>query len=147
LLSVGQGGGAASQIVAQPAVSPVSTTFNGTPTGLSPSQVRTAYGVNQITFGTTKGDGTGQPIAIIDPYYYPNIASDLAAFDSKYGISAPPSFTQYVESGLTQVSAGWALETALDVEWAHTIAPGAKIMLVEAQPDLTDLFSAVTFAA
>ncbi len=42
---------------------------------------------------------------------------------------------------------GWALETALDVEWAHAMAPAANIMLVEAQPDLSNLFSAVTFAS
>ncbi len=54
--------------------------------------------------------------------------------------SAPGSFAQYVENGLSQVNnAGWALETALDVEWAHAMAPAANIVLVEAQPDLSDL--------
>jgi hypothetical protein len=144
---MGQSGAALSQIIAQPAVNPFRTTFNATPTGLSPSQIRTAYGVSQISFGTTTGNGSGQTIAIIDAYYDPNIASDLAKFDSQYGLSAPPTFTQYVESGLTQNNGGWALETALDVEWAHAIAPAANIALVEAQPDLTDLFSAVTYAA
>ena len=103
--------------------------------------------MNQINFGTVTGNGAGQTIAIVDSYFDPNISSDLSEFDSHYGLSAPPSFTQYVEGGLSENNSGWALETALDVEWAHAIAPGANIVLVEAQPDLTDLMSAVSFAS
>jgi hypothetical protein len=151
LLSMGQVGAAANpvltQLIAQPALAVAPLAAPGTPTGLSPSQVRTAYGVNSILFGSTTGTGAGQTIAIVDAYYDPNISSDLATFDSEYKISAPPAFTQYVESGLTQDNSGWALETSLDVEWAHAIAPAANIVLVEAQPDLSDLFSAVTFAS
>jgi subtilase family serine protease len=148
---MGQAGAVASsalgQLIAQPAVSPFRSRLIANPTGLSPSQIRTAYGVNQITFGSTTGNGAGQTIAIVDAYYDPNIASDLAKFDSQYKLSGPGSFTQYVESGLTVDNPSWAAETALDVEWAHAIAPAANIVLVEAQPDLYDLFTAVTFAA
>jgi len=151
LLSVGQGSYAAGvvsgQIVAQPALAVSPLVRGGGPTGLSPSQLRTAYGVNQISFGSVSGTGAGQTIAIIDSYFDPNISSDLARFDSQYGLSAPPSLTQYVENGLWWNNSGWALETALDVEWAHAIAPAANIVLVEAQPDLNDLFSAVGFAS
>ncbi len=129
-------------------MSPFRNSFNPTPTGYTPSQIRSAYGVNLLgNFGSTPANGTGQTIAIIDAYYDPNISADLATFDSQYKLSAPPTFTQYVETGLRQDNAGWAMETALDVEWAHAIAPGANIALVEAQPDLSDLFSAVTFAS
>jgi subtilase family serine protease len=103
--------------------------------------------VNQINFGSVTGNGAGQTIAIIDAYYDPNIASDLKQFDAQYGLQSPASFTQYVENGLRSINSGWALETALDVEWAHAIAPAANIVLVEAQPDLNDLFSAVSFAS
>jgi hypothetical protein len=150
LLSVGQVGSAnpaSSQVVAQPALPVAVFAQGGNPTGLSPSQIQSAYGVNQINFGSVSGTGAGQTIAIIDSYYDPNISSDLAKFDSQFGLTAPPSFTQYVESGLFFDNSGWALETALDVEWAHAIAPAANIVLVEAQPDLTDLFSAVSFAS
>ena len=109
--------------------------------------MRSAYGVNQINFGTVSGNGAGQTIAIIDAYFDPNISSDLKAFDSQYGFTAPPSFTQYVENGLQANNSGWALETVLDVEWAHAIAPAANIVLVEAQPSLTDLHGAVSFAS
>jgi len=103
--------------------------------------------VNQINFGNAAGNGAGQTIAIIDAYLDPNISSDLARFDSQFGLAAPPSFSQYVQNGLYWNDPGWALETALDVEWAHAMAPAANIMLVEAQPYLSNLFSAVSFAS
>jgi hypothetical protein len=124
----------------------------GLPAGLSPSQVRHAYGFDQITFsnGAVKGDGSGQTIAIVDAYDQPNLASNLATFDATYGIAAPPSFTKLNESGgsaLPAASASWGLEESLDVEWAHAIAPGAKIVLVEAKSaSLTDLLAAVNTA-
>src|SRR4051794_27169422 len=63
---------------------------------LTPAQVRHAYGFDQITFqnGTVVGNGAGQTIAIVDAYDDPKIASDLAAFDSQFGLAAPPSFTR-----------------------------------------------------
>jgi subtilase family serine protease len=119
------------------------------PTGLTPEQILEAYGISRITFssGTVSGDGAGQTIAIIDAYDDPDIASDLAEFDAEFGISAPPSFT--VDNlGATTIDAGWALETALDVEWAHAIAPDANIVLVEAPSDsLSDLLDAVSYAS
>src|SRR5271170_4080664 len=70
-------------------------------------------------------------IAIVDAGYYPTAASDLAAFDAQFGIPAPPEFTQ-VWPGKKQpeVESGWELEEALDIEWAHSMAPQAKLYLV-----------------
>ena len=141
-------GEAAQPVTVQPNLSFSPSGSPGSPPGLSPGQVRTAYGVNQVAFkGNVVGNGSGQTIAIVDAFFDPNIQSDLATFDAQYGLAAPPSFTQFVESGLRTENSGWALETALDVEWAHAIAPAAKIVLVEAFPDLGDLFSGVSFAA
>ncbi len=150
LLSAGQSIATASaphNLVTQPAVSVTPLSSSSSPTGLSPGQVSSAYGANQISFGSVTGNGAGQTIAIVDASYDPNIASDLQKFDSQYGLQAPGSFTQYVENNLRQIDSGWALETALDVEWAHAMAPAANIVLVEAQPTLSDLFSAVSFAS
>jgi subtilase family serine protease len=122
------------------------------PPGYGPSQISQAYGFNQITFnnGTIKGDGTGQTIAIIDAYDQPNIAGDLATFDATYGLPAPPSFTKVNENGGTTYPAadqGWGLEISLDVEWAHAMAPGANILLVEASSNsFADLMTAVDYA-
>jgi subtilase family serine protease len=122
------------------------------PTGLTPTQIRHAYGFDQITFnnGTVTGDGTGTTIAIVDAYDDPNIASDLHQFDQTFGLS-DPTFTKVNQNGgstLPQANTGWAEEISLDVEWAHAIAPGANILLVEAtSPTYANLFTAVTYAA
>jgi len=121
---------------------------NVSPIGHTPAQIAQAYGFNQVSFenGAIKGDGAGQTIAIVDASYDPNIASDLQKFDAQFGLSAPPSFSQFVEQGAT-TNSGWALETALDVEWAHAMAPGANIDLIEANNNsLGSLMAAVNYA-
>ncbi len=125
---------------------------SASPGGYSPTRMREAYGFDQVLFdgGTIVGDGTGQTIAIVNAYHTPNAASDLAAFDAYFGLTAPPSFTQVDQSGGTSypgTNSGWALETALDVQWAHAFAPGANILLVEANSaNFSDLMVAVDYA-
>src|SRR5208337_1017129 len=136
-----------SQITAQQNLMALPQVVSG-PTGYTPQQIQNAYGVNQITFsgGKVAGTGAGPTIAIITAYNDLNIKSDLASFDSTFGLSAPPSFT--VDNLATTTDPGWALETSLDVEWAHAVAPGANIVLVEASSDsLSALFSAVSYAS
>jgi subtilase family serine protease len=95
-----------------------------------PTQIRNAY---DIPSGLT---GAGQTIVIVDAYGDPNIEEDLATFDAFFGLPDPPSFTIYKGSNTQKAgphdAASWALETALDVEWAHAIAPGAALVLAEA---------------
>ena len=95
-----------------------------------PTQIRNAYDVPSSL------DGSGQTIVIVDAYGDPTIQDDLAAFDNLFGVPAPPSFTIYhgsaTQTAGTHDASGWALETALDVEWAHAIAPKANIVLAEA---------------
>ncbi|MGH2888165.1 MAG: S53 family peptidase [Solirubrobacteraceae bacterium] len=111
-----------------------------------PPSIRAQYDFNPLyADGTT---GAGQTIVIFDSFGSPTITSDLAQFDSTYGIPAPPSFNIYQPEGTVhylwtpgqpnsaknknaQTQVGWAEETTLDVEWAHAIAPGADIALVE----------------
>jgi subtilase family serine protease len=99
------------------------------PSGYSPAQISAAYGFNLVS-----GNGAGTTIAIVDAYNNPNIAADLKAFDAQFGLAAPPNFTVVSQTGSTTAlpanNKGWSLEIALDVEWAHAIAPGAKIDLV-----------------
>jgi subtilase family serine protease len=124
----------------------------GQPLGFSPQQISQAYNFNHITFngGAIKGDGSGQTIAIVDPYSQPHIVNDLQTFDSTFGLSAPPTFTvvnQYGGTTLPAADATWGLEESLDVEWAHALAPGAKILLVEANStNWPDLLAAVNYA-
>ena len=147
LLSVS--GANLSQFVAHPDLTAAPLVYSASPSGLSPSQVRQAYGINQVTFqnGSVAGNGAGQTIAIVTAYDDPNISADLKTFDREFGIADAPSFIKYVQSGLTQTNSGWSLETSLDVEWAHSIAPGANLVLVEAKSaSINDLFGAVNFA-
>ena len=109
----------------------------------SPRFVRKAYSVPSTL------DGSGQTIAIVDAFGSPTIRADLALFDSVFGLPAPPLFTIFCgnsptpldESTCPQVNINvnpkhgvfsWTIETSLDVEWAHAIAPGANIVLVVA---------------
>lgn len=81
--------------------------------------------------------GRGQTIVVVDPFGSPTIAHDLQVFDAAYHLSAPPSFRILTPVGRVPAYVksvdreGWAGETTLDVEYAHTIAPGANILLVE----------------
>jgi subtilase family serine protease len=120
--------------------------------GYTPTQIKHAYGFDMVAAvnGTTL-TGAGQTIAIVDAYYDATALSDLTTFDNNYGVPAPPSFTQVNQTGGSPTSlstnSGWAGETALDIEWAHAIAPGANILLVEASSSsTTNLNAAVDFA-
>ena len=85
-------------------------------------------------------------MAIVDAYEDPNIASELAYFDSYFSLPTA-NLTVVQQSGVTYNS-NWAGEIALDVEWVHAIAPGAKIVLVEAANNSTsDLMAAVATAS
>ena len=83
-----------------------------------------------------KGDGSGVTIALIEMYHDPNLASDLATFDQKYGLPTPT--LTVVNLAGTQTNSSWGEEESLDVEWAHAIAPGANILVVEAAPGNTE---------
>jgi hypothetical protein len=130
--------------------------------GYSPARIRTAYGLS----GSGIGNGSGQTIAIVDEYNDPKIVGDLDHFDQFFGASssgatlyqqygaASTFLTVYDQNGhvinpqSTSVpvdsSGNWEGEEALDVEWAHAMAPSAKIDLVECS---TDLFAGVRSAA
>jgi subtilase family serine protease len=99
-------------------------------------QIQQAYNLSPLySQGVT---GKGMTIVIVDSFGSPTITSDLATFDQAFGIAAPPSFQvihpvgaipRYNPDNSSMVS--WAGETTLDVEYAHAIAPGASIVLVE----------------
>ncbi len=120
------------------------------PSGFTPAQIRHAYGFDGLTFDGVPADGTGTTIAIVTAYDSPNIATDLATFSATFGLPAPPSFRKVSQTGsaaLPAFNAAWSSETCIDVEWAHAIAPGASILLVEAKTNSnTDLVAAVNFA-
>ncbi|HXX20644.1 MAG TPA: S53 family peptidase [Candidatus Acidoferrum sp.] len=101
-------------------------------TAFAPVQMRHAYGFDQIN-----NQGAGQIIAIVDAYDDPNAEADLGVFDSQFGLPACTSANGcfrkiYSNGSKPAANANWDVEIALDVEWAHAIAPKATILLVEA---------------
>jgi hypothetical protein len=118
----------------------VTNEINPAVSNFSPTQMQRAYGINQLG-----GTGAGKTIAIVVAYGDASIVSDLHAFDFQFGLP-DPVLTCY-PSASVGTNAGWALETALDVEWAHAMAPGADILLVVApSASLGDLLAAVDYA-
>jgi subtilase family serine protease len=82
--------------------------------------------------------GRGATIVIVDSYGSPTIKHDLGVFDQAFGLPAPPSLRIIQPAGKVPAynpdnsdMVGWASETTLDVEYAHTVAPGANLLLVE----------------
>lgn len=125
---------------APPTIASCKARSGGTVSCYDPAQLRVAYDLAPLY---AKGiEGQHQTIVIVDCYGSPTIAADLAQFDASFGLPAPPSFKiihptgsipKYSASGKDRT--GWALETSLDVEWAHAIAPKASILLVETPTD------------
>jgi subtilase family serine protease len=118
----------------------------------TPAQIRSAYGINNINFGGTAATGAGQTIAIITAFNNSTVQSDLTAFDSQFGIPAPASFSVINQSGGSTLPSGtdsaFSAETDFDVQWAHAIAPGANILLVEADNNsVANLSTAASTAA
>jgi hypothetical protein len=119
---------------------------------LTPAQITKAYSVNNLPMDADGNflNGAGQTIAIVVAYNDPKIITDLAAFDQQFGLTAPVSsfLKLYNQAGtditgmvgasgqngvpIADVTGGWEVEESLDVEWAHAIAPGADIDVVEA---------------
>ena len=102
-----------------------------------PSQIQTAY--NEQPLFNSGITGAGQTIVLVDSFGSPTIQADLATFDAEFNLPAPPSFKIIQPAGPVPAwdptgaagNLGWGVETTLDVEWAHSMAPGASILLVE----------------
>jgi subtilase family serine protease len=151
---------------------PSATTGSSTPVGgITPQEMVGAYLGTGFNFDGVTGNGAGQTIAIVDAYDDPGMvnstasnfaSSDLAEFDSYYGLPNPPSFIKYgaTSSGAVTTrlpgddpagpydktgSTDWEVEESLDVEWAHVMAPQAKIVLIETKND-SDLFQGIQAA-
>ncbi len=124
---------------------PSSLTALGVPP-FTPAEIRKAYDFNPLY---ARGiDGAGTRIAIVDAFGSSSLSTDLATFDSLTGLP-PATVNLYFPDGAPkQKNTGWALETSLDVEWAHSIAPAATIDLVVAfDANLNSIFDGIAFVA
>ncbi len=127
---------------------------SGGPSGMYPSSIWSAYnlssGISSVNGLYTGGTGV---IAIVDAFDYPTAQNDWAVFSKQFGLSTCTSSTPspgcltVVKVGSPRSNCGWAQEAALDIEWAHAMAPSAAIVLVEANSNsFSDLFAAVDYA-
>ena len=132
--------------VAKPQVKVLASSAATTP--YDPATMRSYLGLH--------GDGTGQTIAIVDAYHDPNIVADAEHFSEQFGLpgvcgaggDATNCFTLDLSGTSPSSDEGWSLETSLDVEWAHAVAPKARILLVQAtDASFAALFHAVDVAA
>ena len=102
----------------------------------APFQLQRAYHLKRLyKQGLT---GRGRTIVIVDAFGSPTVKADLQKFDADFGLPDPPRFDIIQPAGPVPPfdptdpdMAGWAEETSLDVQWAHSIAPGANLLLVE----------------
>ena len=138
----------------QVGANPNDTTFScqlSSPAGCyGPTQIRAAYGIDKLAAHGL--DGKGRTIVIVDAFQSPTIQHDLTTFDALFDlpdpvlqIVAPDGLTPFDPADGNHV--GWAGEITLDVEWAHAVAPAAKIVLVLAKSNNDpDILSATKYA-
>ena len=138
----------------------------------TPASIACIYGLQPSAAGcnpnavTANPTGGSRAIAVVDAFDDPNAYIDLQAFSTQFGVAAitPASFqVVYAPAGgatpgscaagpapqpPSAAPTGWDLEESLDIEWAHSIAPHAKLYLVEAQSNhFSDLLCAVSVAS
>ena len=121
--------------------------------GFTPAQIRHAYGFDQI-----QNQGEGQTIALVNAFDHPAIEQDFATFNQMFNLPpctaanscfrkinlGPAGVCPSTDPTISQKCAIWGLEISATVEWAHAIAPKAKILLVESVDDqLSSLLAAV----
>jgi kumamolisin len=124
------------------------------------AQFNTPAGLRSLyKLPSTGGSGA---IAIVDAYHFPTAQADFNSFSQYFGLpqetstnplaSGNQAFQVVYATGYKPQSGGnyiasWNMEEALDIEWAHAMAPNAKIYLVEAASDSNnDLYNAVRVA-
>jgi hypothetical protein len=119
------------------------------PSGLTPRDIRSAYGLDDAV-------GEGRTVAIVVAYDNPNAEADLAVYRDHFGLPACTTangcFRKVNQRGestdLPDPSVGWGLETSLDLDAVSAACPSCDILLVEADSSsLGDLIPAVHTAA
>jgi len=119
--------------------------------GMTPAQLRSFYGL-----GSSGGTGL---VVIVDAFHYPTALNDFNFFSAQFGLPQETSTNPlaptntvfqvvYASGKQPRTNCGWSQEAALDIEWAHAMAPSAKIVLVEATSNsFANLFAAVDVAS
>jgi kumamolisin len=127
-----------------------------TPVGETPASIACIYGVTPPTFGCPKTGtmvptGGAKAIAVVEYGNTSTMQRDLNTFSAQWGlpvVTATVICTPGPPPCPSNAGSGWDLETSLDVQWAHAMAPNAKIIVAEFTNDpLTDGAEAEAAAA
>lgn len=108
------------------------------PSGETPASLRLVY-----KLPSTGGSGV---IAIVDAYDYPTAEKDLNVFSSQFGLPACTTANGcfkkvYASGSAPRANCGWAQEAALDIEWAHAMAPTQRLFLWKRRPIVLRIYS------
>jgi kumamolisin len=117
---------------------------------MTPAQIRSFYNMP-----STGGSGV---IAIVDAYHYSTALNDFNVFSAQFGLPQETSTDPlspsnkvfqvvYASGSPPRKDPFWSTEAALDIQWAHAMAPNAKIVLVEAEDNGLALLDAVDVAS
>jgi hypothetical protein len=136
----------------------------------TPASIACVYGLQPAVAGcnpnvvSSNPSGGSKAVAVVDAYDYTTAFADLQYFSTQFGLTPitastfqvvfaphgtlpPGACTGPATKPPSAKGTGWDVEESLDIEWAHAMAPGATVYLVEAQSNsLLDLFCAVTVA-
>ena len=101
----------------------------------NPGSVACIYGVTPPTNGCPRSgspvaSGGAKAIAVVDYGHNSTLQADFNAFNAQYGL--PTQTLQFIcDCGSCPSSngTGWDVETALDVEYSHAMAPNAQIIV------------------
>ena len=137
---------------------PAAAAITNSPTGFTPTQILSAYNIPSVQ------QSTSQPLTKIgiictmptDSYLFSQIVTDFNNFCYTYNLPTkcsngqPSLFVNVYPLNAVQstgASNGWETEIALDIQWAHVIAPNAQIYLcLSQQPTITSLSGAINQA-
>ena len=114
--------------------------------GYTPAQIASAYGIDDLRAGGL--DGRGRTIAITGAFFSPTIRPDINRFSRLFGLPKP-KYSEVVAPGTLKYphdpadTQEWYIEQALDLEWAHAVAPRAKLVYVGAANDTKGLDQAL----
>ncbi len=92
--------------------------------GLTATQLRRAYGLNKLP-----NQGSGITVAVIDAFGNPKAQADLNKYSATFGLPSAPVRIVYPQGKPATFNQGWALESNLDIQMVHAMAPKAKIVL------------------
>jgi subtilase family serine protease len=117
-----------------------------------PSDLWTALGLPAVY--AAGYNGTGQTVVLVEGYGYPTLKADANTFFKLANLPALTAanfsivYPQGKPNAHLGILTGWNIEMALDLDWAHSVAPGAKIVeVITNGQDSEDFQDSISYVA